>query len=274
MKRLYWLAMTVLILGMAFCASTVMAAARNQDRVNPAPKCNKKAVVWTSLEMPQKPKAGDIWTNPVDGMPMVYISKGSFHMGNDDVADERPYRRVNLDGYWIARYEITVAQYRKFCQVTNRPMPSMPSVKWLNDSPIVNVSWNDAAAYAKWANGRLPEEAEWEKAARCDKNKYPWGNKWDPACCNNGLEGENAPTKVGSYPKGTSEYGVFDLAGNVAEWCASMYKKPGDLTEYHVVRGGSCQDVNTDAYLASHRDCLSATTSVDVVGFRYVLPAL
>lgn len=272
MRYIPWLRVGVMLLGLALCASALLAA-RPQERVSPTPKCNKRAVIWRSPEMPKDPQAGDIWMNPVDGMEMVYISGGRFHMGNDQVPDERPYHHVRLEGYWISRYEVTVAQYRKFCDITSHAMPLEPEVKWLESTPIVNVDWNDAAAYAKWANGRLPSEAEWEKAARRNTNVYPWGNAWDLQRCNNGLDGKNAPMKVGSFPAGASEYGVCDMAGNVAEWCMDTYKRAGDLMEYRVIRGGSCHDVSADVYRASRRDYLAPSTHADVIGFRYVLPA-
>ncbi|HEY3378707.1 MAG TPA: SUMF1/EgtB/PvdO family nonheme iron enzyme [Armatimonadota bacterium] len=259
-----------LIMSLALCGSAALAA-RSQERVNPVPGCNKRAVVWRSLDMPKDAKSGDVWINPVDGAELVYIESGKFHMGNDHVADERPYRRVFVDGYWMAKYEVTVAQYRKFCEITNHYMAATPAVKWLDNSPIVNVDWNDAAAYAKWANGRLPSEAEWEKAARGDNNVYPWGDSWDATRCNHGLDGKNAPMKVGSFPAGVSDYGIFDLAGNVAEWCADSYKKAGDLMEYRIIRGGSCHDVSGEAYRASRRDYLAPATCVDVIGFRYIM---
>lgn len=273
MKLTQWTIALAAILGLALCTSAAFAA-RPQERVSPAPECNKRAGIWRSLEMPKDPQSGDVWINPVDGMEMVYIGAGRFYMGSNEIPDERPYRRVTLGGYWISKYEVTVAQYRKYCDIAKREMPVEPEMKWLELSPIVNVDWNDAVAYAKWANGRLPSEAEWEKSARRNKNDvYPWGNAWDATRCNNGLDGKNAPMKVGSFLTGVSEFGVLDMAGNVAEWCADTYQKAGDVMEYHIIRGGTCHDVSADAYRTSRRDYLSPSTHVDVIGFRYVMAA-
>ncbi|MEI6520861.1 MAG: SUMF1/EgtB/PvdO family nonheme iron enzyme [bacterium] len=259
---------TVSILAMSLAASF----AAQQEKVNPTPRCNDDAVVWQG-EMPKNPQAGDIWTNPVDGMEMIFVKKGYFKMGNDQIADEKPYHNVYLKNYWISKFEVTVAQYKKFCEISQHPIAKEPVAKWLDNTPIVNVDWNDATAYAKWANAQLPTEEEWEKAARCSKLIYPWGNIWDPAKCNNGLEGKNAPTKVGSYPAGASEYGVMDMAGNVAEWCSDDFKKEGDVSTYRIIRGGSCVDVTSSAYHSSRRDYLAPSAKVDVIGFRYVMKA-
>jgi len=169
--------------------------------------------------------------NAKDGAPLIYIPAGEFLMGSREgealaEPEEKPQREVYLDGYWIYKYEVTVAQYRKFCKAKWwRRMPKAPSWGWRDDHPMVNVSWDDAAAYAKWAGVGLPTEAQWEKAARgTDGREYPWGNEWDGSKCASLLGAGLASTKpVGSYPKGVSPYGLHDMAGNVREWCADWY---------------------------------------------------
>jgi formylglycine-generating enzyme required for sulfatase activity len=210
--------------------SVVAAEERPTERVSPAPKVNGNAVVWRTSVPPVSPQGGDLWVNPENGMEMVYVPAGKFLMGSpegdkDALPNECPQRRVYLDGYWIDRNLVTVAQYRKFCQATGREMPPAPSWGWKEDHPIVNVTWDDAAAYAAWAGKRLPTEAEWEKAARgTDGRQYPWGNEWDPSMCANSVGHSLSGTQpVGSYLLGASPYGALDMAGNVYEWCADWY---------------------------------------------------
>ncbi|MHB1458996.1 MAG: formylglycine-generating enzyme family protein [Armatimonadota bacterium] len=187
---------------------------------------------------------GAVRINPKDGAEMVWVPAGWFIMGSTEIdidaglkaepqlacaksifMPEVPKRKVYLDGYWIYKYEVTVAQYRKFCEATKRKMPEEPGWGWKDKHPIYDVTWNDAQAYAKWAGVSLPTEAQWEKAARgTDGRTYPWGNKWDASKCVNGVAKNAGSTKpVGSIPVGASPYGCMDMAGNVWEWCADWY---------------------------------------------------
>ncbi|MBI1924842.1 SUMF1/EgtB/PvdO family nonheme iron enzyme [Candidatus Poribacteria bacterium] len=229
-------------------------------------------------------------TNPTDGAVMVYIPEGEFLMGTSDEQfnvlfnqfsngkyswsdweflwfdGDKPQHRVYLDGYWIYKHEVTVAQYRKFCQETGRQMPPAPSWGWQDNHPIVNVTWDDAVAYCQWAGVQLPTEAQWEKAARgTDGRIWPWGNGWDSRNCNSNVSGIEKTTPVGSYPLGASPYGLMDMAGNVWEWCADWYDKnyyrkspprnpqgPANGTD-RVVRGGSCYHYLLNVRVA-HRD--------------------
>ncbi len=169
---------------------------------------------------------GEISINPKDGAEMILIPAGKFSMGSTDADvraqnNEKPLHTVYLDGYWIYRYEVTVAQYRKFCSKTGRSMPNAPSWGWVGDHPMVNVTWLDAADYAKWAGAALPTEAQWEKAARgTDGRIYPWGKAWDPDKCQNSAQ---RSASVGSFPSGASPYGCLDMAGNAMEWCSDWY---------------------------------------------------
>ena len=241
--------------------------------------------------IPAGTKLGEERTNPLDGAALVWVPAGEFLMGSKDgegSADECPQRTIYLDGYWINKTEVTVAQYRKYCQATGRTMPSEPSWKWSDDHPIVNVSWEDASAYAEWAGAALPTEAQWEKAARgTDGRVYPWGNDWDAskAQCSKAKWGDaNTPAAVGSFPAGTSPYGCLDMAGNVWEWCADWYdagyyktaparNPPGPATgTSRVLRGGSWDFIDPGDFRAADRgDYFDPSNRGDVVGFRCVL---
>ena len=129
---------------------------------------------------PNTPVAGATRINPKDGAVMVYVPAGEFVMGDDQMPRSSPRRTVTLDAFWIYKNDVTVAQYRKFCQATGRQMPQTPTWGWKDDHPVVNVTWDDAKAYCDWAGAALPTEAQWEKAARgTDGRMYPWGNEWD-----------------------------------------------------------------------------------------------
>ncbi len=154
--------------------------------------------------------------------------------------DEAPVHRVHLDTYRIARYPITVGQYRKFLeddgykeedwwQAGGFGKFSEPE-KWEDQlqypsRPVVSVSWYEAAAFCRWAGCRLLTEAEWERAARgSDGRRYPWGNEdADPSRLNYSDSDIGHPTPVGIYPLGSTPEGICDLAGNIWEWCADWY---------------------------------------------------
>ncbi len=197
--------------------------------------------------------------NPKDGAEMVWVPAGEFIMGSKHGwSGDTSERTVYLDGFWMYKFEVTVAQYRKFCKETNREMPATTATWRLRtDYPIANVSWEDADAYAQWAGAHLPTEAQWEKAARgTDGREWPWGSQRDDSkCAGNGKRVH----PVGSYPAGASPYGCMDMTGNVWEWCADWfdrdyYKKapeknpvgpsvPGKMGDYRAMRGGSAGDV-------------------------------
>jgi len=248
-----------------------------------------------------KPKAGDVRFNHKDGAEMVWVPAGDFLMGSTDqqindwlrsypwhheaFESEQPQHRIYLDGYWIYKTEVTVRQYNTFCQATRRQMPDTPDWGWHNDNPIVNVSWEDATAYAIWAGAALPTESQWEKAARgTDRRIFPWGNEWDVGKCSNSVSGKQSrPSIVGSYPSGKSPYGCLDMAGNVWEWCEDAFikdfytnspsynPKAQDANNWRVIRGGCWSFDAPYVFHCAYRDDLPSDLWNDAIGFRCVL---
>jgi len=212
---------------------------------------------------------------------MVLIPAGEFWMGSSEEKGndiERPRHKVYLDAYWIDKHEVTNAEFARFIEETGHmtqaewlgfgfvmiengerqiaganwrhPLGPKSSIEDKMDHPVVQVNWEDAVAYASWAGKRLPTEAEWEKAARGPQgSKYPFGRFYDRSKARIGLLWDAGPVRVGSYsPNG---YGLYNMGGNVMEWCSdwylpdyyekSPYKNPkGPEKAYHrIIRGGS-----------------------------------
>ncbi len=167
---------------------------------------------------------------------MIYVEGGTFTMGctaeqgNDCYDDEKPAHKVTVSSFSMGKYPITVAQYRYYCKETGTKMPSAPIWGWQEDHPIVGVSWNDCQSYVKWLSKvtgrsfRLPTEAEWEFAARGGVNskgyKYAGSNDIGSVACY--WENSREKThKVGE--KQGNELGLYDMSGNVWEWCSDRY---------------------------------------------------
>ena len=227
-----------------------------------------------------------VWRDPT-GLEYVYIQPGEFMMGavpgdSEAFEEESPRHRVTITrGFWMSRTEVTVRAYRRFCDETGRSMPRAPSFNsnWESiNHPIVKVSWHYAVAYCEWAGVRLPTEAEWEYAARGGQEGwiYVWGNDTLPIV--NGIKQANVcdeaykrerngrsryifqgyndgyafTSPVGSFA--ANGFGLYDMAGNVCEWCSDFYsghyynrspeRDPQGLswTIGKVIRGGSWLD--------------------------------
>ena len=173
----------------------------------------------------------EVYLRAKDEARMILVPGGTFVMGTDEGGDASPAHEVNLDAYLLQEAPVTWTQYRRFCEATGATEPERPA--WggtRGDHPVVRVSWDDAREYCAWAGGRLPTEAEWERAARGDDGRmYPWGGS-EPtarhASFNRAME--EGPGSVASHPEGRGPFGHLDLAGCILEWCQDLYTEGYD----------------------------------------------
>jgi formylglycine-generating enzyme required for sulfatase activity len=236
------------------------------------------------------PRAGE--TRVVSEAPMMYVPAGDFTMGSDDgESNEKPVHTVYLDAFWIDKFEVTNALYKKCvdagkCQQPSSPKSSTRDSYYGNSSfdnyPVIYVSWDDANAFCAWVGKRLPTEAEWEKAARgTDGRVYPWGNSFDKNLLNSPEGGKGDTTAVGSYLGGASPYGALDMAGNVWEWVADWHgpnyyassprnNPKGSSSgqyQFRVLRGCSW-DHGQNYVRASYRGSYPPDARYNYIGFR------
>jgi len=228
--------------------SSVVAATETQSTPESAPPAQPKEI--RTKETLIERNVNDILRS------MVYVSGGLTIIGLDqDVSkfwNETPAHPVVLEPFFIDRHEVSREDYACFIQVTGHPPPH----DWGGNNPpegteylpVVNVSWSDARAFAKWAKKRLPTEMEWEAAGRGKGGLlYPWGNTYRRKAVNSKEQNLKAPQPPGSFKMDRSPYGVMDLAGNVSEWTGSHYRPYPDNAHHEpeydrnlrVVRGGA-----------------------------------
>jgi formylglycine-generating enzyme required for sulfatase activity len=180
----------------------------------------------------------DNWVKVEGGLFRMGAQKkdaGARNYDEEAYDDESPVHRVAVPAFCLGRYPVTVFEYERFVAdggYSNKQLWTAGGDgrftepgNWRRqlgypNRPVVWVSWYEAAAYCKWAGGRLPTEAEWEWAARCGRDglRYPWGNEEPDAQRANFIPGPGHPTPVGLYPGGATPGGIHDLAGNVWEW--------------------------------------------------------
>lgn len=228
---------------------------------------------------------------PVDipDIELVKIPAGEFLMGdnhNEGDADESPVHKVYLNEYHISKFEVTCGDYAKFCNATGREWPYyLSGSSW--SRPIQIVSWNDAKDFCDWLSKEigkkidLPTEAQWEKAARGNKQyRYPWGN--DPLSKDVVNYDNDSSSTVGSYSGDASPYRIYDMGGNISEWCrdwhdASYYsispeQNPMGPTvgSARVIRGGNFVSGITGTR-AANRTFKSPDHTATGVGFRIVM---
>lgn len=240
---------------------------------------------------------------------VVLVPAGELAMGHaDGMAEEQPVHRVHVSAFWMDRHEVTNRRFRAFADATGyrtdaereggghwhdgKAWAQDPRVTWRSpfkpgdtltdklDLPAVQVTWNDAAAFAKWAGKRLPTEAEWERAARAglESKKYPWG---DEGARGKACYGQNSatgrPMPVGSFPP--NALGLFDMSGNVFEWCSDWFDEgyykaspprdpPGPAGgTYKVVRGGAWEN-SGNLIRCAYRDFNVPARRLAINGFR------
>lgn len=260
---------------------------------------------------------------------MVFIKGGTLLMGSDQgLPYEGPVHKVTVSSFWMDRYEVTNRQFKKFVDATRyateaekygwsgvfnphkqewaptkgadwrHPEGSGSSVEWRMNHPVIQVSWNDAQAYARWAGKRLPTEAEWEWAARggLPRSEYTWGSDFMPEgrfmantwqgifpVKDEGSDGFLSTAPVGNFP--ANGYGLFDMAGNVWEWTADWFaedyfkrsqgardpKGPENGIE-RVIRGGSwlCSANYCTGYRTGARQKTPTDSGLNNLGFRCV----
>lgn len=244
-----------------------------------------------------KNNKGFLERNYGNGIIMVYIPSGRFKMGAltigsyPNIRQETPSRDVDLDGYWIGKYEVTLAQYKAFVTDTGyQALPSYTSEYAPGENhPVLGVSWEDAVAYCKWLSRKmgvrfkLPTEAQWEKAARgTDENIYPWGDKEPDKTLANFASHVGKSVPVGSYPGGVSHYGLWDMAGNVWEWCQDWYdgnyypaaprdNPPGPPSGISRVMRGGCWSSGGIFLRCAARNGVAPSFRGIIVGFRLSL---
>ena len=206
------------------------------------------------------PKTKNYWSGAQKGDP-----KGR----NYDLksGDSETLREVDLPAFRIGRYPVTVAEYERFVdEVQGREPEDWAGQLEHPNWPVVRVSWHQAKAYCGWAGGRLPTEAEWERAARGPACwAYPWGNEEiDTTRANYDESRIGHPTPVGLYSTGVSWEGACDMTGNVWEWTGSEYSK-GSGT--YVLRGGCYARLKWYAR-PSHRLDFQPDVQTLFLGFR------
>jgi formylglycine-generating enzyme len=147
---------------------------------------------------------------------------------------------IDLSDFRIGRYPVTVADFALYVEAERLPEELLWRIDWAMQLrnpgwPVVSLFHREAVEYCDWAGVRLPTEEEWEwAAAGRERRKYPWGDEDPtPSHANYSDSGLDAPTPVGSYPRGATPSGIFDMAGNVFEWTSSRYDD-----ERWILRGG------------------------------------
>jgi formylglycine-generating enzyme len=240
------------------------------------------------------------FVNKKDGTRFLFIPEGVFLAGGSGADEGNGPFPVYLPAYYLAVFSVTNEQYSRFLSDANPRQADLE--KWIlmdahcsirktkngfefdddkKDHPVVQVSWYGANAYCEWAGLRLPTELEWEKGARGINGwEYPWGNSWDMDKCRNDWNKKDETTcSVDSYSEGKSPWGLYQMAGNVWEWCSDYYDpsayaryRKGDFSpkqgDFRILRGGSWQNVTKENFRCAQRFNNNPTSQFNTYGFR------
>jgi iron(II)-dependent oxidoreductase len=185
--------------------------------------------------------------DPRDLTTLIDIPASTVTLGSNTHPNSQPTHNLHIESFRIAAFPVTIQQYAAFTTATDRPWASPDKHDNSKQNfPATDLTYHDAVAYCAWlttlwrANGtisedeqvRLPSEPEWEKAASAELNNpdlpdclYPWGTSWQPDASNSEETGLNQPCAVGLFPKARSVYGCHDMAGNIWEWCSTLWGK-------------------------------------------------
>jgi formylglycine-generating enzyme required for sulfatase activity len=218
-------------------------------------------------------KSDPVSEKKTDTLTMVFIKGGTFMMGSSaGDPDEQPVHEVTVSGFYMDKTEVTQAEYKRVTGHNPSHFNKCPTC------PVEQVSWNDAKAYCEKIEKRLPTEAEWEYAARAGTaTKYYWGNSMDRSYAWNIDNSRSKTHPVGQ--KKPNAWGLYDMSGNVWEWCSDWYGQYSSDSQTdpagassgtsRTLRGGSWVDV--DALLGSvYRNRLEPDVRVEFCGLRCV----
>jgi len=282
-----------------FSASSTLASTTVPVKLTPTVVPSPTPLIPTATPTSEiTPLPTSLSTQIVDasGIPMVLIPSGSFQMGSMlGSLEEQPVHLVELENYYLDLYEVTNQQYTQCVQSGPCDPPTdISSAKRseyygnpeFSEYPVIYVSWSMTQEYCEWRGARLPNEAEWEYAAKGDKDLvFPWGDQID--CLNANYWGNTSDchldtNKVGSYLQGISPLGLYDMAGNVWEWVndwfdpnyyadSPLVNPTGPETGgFRVIRGGAWNSAATHLRTTTRGRNLP-DGSYNYVGFRCAL---
>lgn len=242
--------------------------------------------------------------NEKDDSLLILIPAGKFLAGDEEF-------EVELPSFYLGIHPVTNSQYALF--LNDQKLNENELIEWIlldnhscfirssnsgyetfagkGNHPVVQVSWRGATAYCNWVGGRLPRELEWEKAARsADGRQYPWGDDWDQSKCRNDENrGGDTTCGVWGYAEGCSPFGLYQMSGNVWEWCEDWYgyyldsnvaedflndlvtdPKGPSFGKYRVFRGGSWVLPFSRRCRSANRDSGNPDGHYSLSGFRLV----